>query len=108
VEAHARKFPRVARGSQPWAGGRNPLGILFCSPPRNIRVRCSGDGRTPAVALRCALLPLTALILGSVAGAATISGPDAAVVVTVQASSSNLNYSITYRGLTVIETSPLG
>jgi len=30
--------PRVARASQPWAGGRNPVGI------GKMRVRRSGDG----------------------------------------------------------------
>src|SRR5258708_36830538 len=27
VAAHARSLPRVARSSQPWAGGLNPFGI---------------------------------------------------------------------------------
>jgi alpha-glucosidase len=52
---------------------------------------------------------LLLLLAGAVsAQAVTITGPDGAVVVTVQTSSGNLNYSVTYRGVTVIETSPLG
>lgn len=40
--------------------------------------------------------------------AATISGPDGAVLATIQATGGNLTYSVTYRGVTVIETSSLG
>jgi hypothetical protein len=49
------------------------------------------------------------LIVGTgYAMAITIMGPDGAVVATIQTSSGNLNYSVTYHGVTVVETSPLG
>ncbi|HEY4417608.1 MAG TPA: glycoside hydrolase family 97 N-terminal domain-containing protein, partial [Verrucomicrobiae bacterium] len=53
-------------------------------------------------------------IMGVIASAAissygqNISSPDGNVVVNVTAPSGNLSYSVTYRGVTVIETSPLG
>ncbi len=40
--------------------------------------------------------------------AVTVTGPDGAVVATVQASSGNLNYSVAWRGIAVIESSSLG
>jgi alpha-glucosidase len=59
--------------------------------------------------------PLRALMLAGLlsfgAGrviAVTVTGPDGAVVATVQTSSGNLSYSVAYRGVTVIETSSLG
>jgi alpha-glucosidase len=42
------------------------------------------------------------------AQAVSINGPDGLVVATVQTSAGNLNYSVVYRGVTVIETSSLG
>jgi alpha-glucosidase len=40
--------------------------------------------------------------------AVSVAGPDSAVVALVQTAAGNLNYSVTYRGVTVIETSALG
>lgn len=59
---------------------------------------------------KAGLLVLFGLLIsgaGSVL-AVSVAGPDGAVVATVQAPAGNLNYSVTYRGVTVIETSPLG
>lgn len=40
--------------------------------------------------------------------ALTVTSSDGAIVATVQTASGNLNYSVAYRGITVIEASPLG
>ena len=37
-------LPRVARSSQPWAGGRNPFGIEH---PCKVRAEAAEDGSTP-------------------------------------------------------------
>ena len=53
---HRVRFPRVARSSQPWAWGRNPLGILRGLGRQQIRVTSSlsyrtGSGPTPPTCL---------------------------------------------------------
>ena len=49
---HCSPFPRVARSSQPWTLGRNPVGILSFFEPRQIGVRSRFSRCTPHSALR--------------------------------------------------------
>jgi len=59
-------------------------------------------------ALRALLLAGLLMLGNACASAVTVTGPDGAVVATVQTTSGNLNYSVTYRGVPVIEASSLG
>src|SRR6266853_6329062 len=61
LDLRPRSTPRVARSSQPWAGGLNPFGI-------EMRVRCRASRRTPyasrdrvVVQLLCVPPPIFAL-----------------------------------------------
>ncbi|HSY18968.1 MAG TPA: glycoside hydrolase family 97 N-terminal domain-containing protein [Candidatus Acidoferrales bacterium] len=56
------------------------------------------------------LFVVTGLVLadGDAVAAVSVTGPDGAVVATVQTTSGNLNYSVTFHGQTVIEASALG
>lgn len=58
--------------------------------------------------LRALALAGLVMVDAGFAMAVTITGPSGAVVATVQTSSGNLNYSVTYRGVAVIETTSLG
>jgi len=58
--------------------------------------------------LRASLLAGLLMLGNACASAVTVTGPDGAVVATVQTTSGNLNYSVTYRGVPVIEASSLG
>src|SRR5689334_6600330 len=66
--------------------------------------------KSKAVNIWSQLFVLAGLMLAGtkVAGAVTILGPDGAVAATVQTTSGNLNYSVMFHGVTVIETSALG
>ncbi len=54
------------------------------------------------------ILPWFVLWNAGAVFAATITSPDGEVVATVNAPAGQLSYAITYRGVTVVETSPLG
>ncbi|MDB6113040.1 MAG: hypothetical protein JWR69_4790, partial [Pedosphaera sp.] len=58
--------------------------------------------------LRVLMMAALVMVDAGLAMAVTITGPNGAVVTTVQTASGNLNYSVTFRGVTMVETSSLG
>jgi hypothetical protein len=65
VDLSRTHFPRVARGSQPWAGGHNPVGIArqhYRARPRSRRRRCVNSARSATSPTRPTPCPQRRLI----------------------------------------------